>query len=236
MDSAITSWIQQREIVLVERIVDGDTIMANNKSVRLLGINSPERGETYYEEASEFLGNLIFNKTVSLEFSKEKYDRYNRTLAYVFISEKNINIELIKNGFANIYFPSGKENCYPEFVKSWEECIKSNLNLCEKSVDQCQSCVNLKEFDYNEEKVIFENICAFDCELTGWTMKDQGRKQFKFPDFTLKSAKEVLIITGEGEDSEETLFWSGEDYIWTDSGDSLFLRDSEGKLVLYRNY
>jgi len=32
------------------------------------------------------------------------------------------------------------------------------------------------------------------------------------------------------------LFWKGKDYVWTSTGDTLFLRDDEGKLVLWEMY
>ena len=50
---------------IVKRVIDGDTIVVGeNTSVRLFGINSPEKGEIYYEEAKEFLDDLILNKTI----------------------------------------------------------------------------------------------------------------------------------------------------------------------------
>ncbi len=36
--------------------------------------------------------------------------------------------------------------------------------------------------------------------------------------------------------NENTLSWKGEKYVWTRTGDSLFLRDSEGALVLWKSY
>jgi len=30
--------------------------------------------------------------------------------------------------------------------------------------------------------------------------------------------------------------WKKKDYVWTKTGDSLFLRDSKGKLVLWKSY
>ncbi|MDP2672340.1 MAG: lamin tail domain-containing protein, partial [Nanoarchaeota archaeon] len=62
------------------------------------------------------------------------------------------------------------------------------------------------------------------------------RKNFIFPNFNLNSEKEVVVKVGEGTSNEEVLFWKGEDYVWTETGDTLFLRDSEGKLVLWESY
>ena len=47
------SLLNKRETAVVERVIDGDTFVVNGTSVRLLGMNSPERGEKYYLEAKE---------------------------------------------------------------------------------------------------------------------------------------------------------------------------------------
>jgi len=45
---------------IVPRIIDGDTIeLQNGERVRLLGINTPEKGQPYYEEATNRLQELI---------------------------------------------------------------------------------------------------------------------------------------------------------------------------------
>jgi len=95
LDSLLINFFDEDEVVIVGRVIDGDTIVIENISVRLLGINSPERGEPYYEKAKEFLEERILNKTVRLKFGKEKYDKYDRLLVYVFVDGENVNLELV---------------------------------------------------------------------------------------------------------------------------------------------
>ena len=90
--------------------------------------------------------------------------------------------------------------------------------------------------DYKNQEVIFYNKCDFNCDLTGWEIKDEGRKKFVFQDFILKKNKEAKIIVEEGVNSENVLFWKEQKYVWTSTGDTLFLRDDEGKLILWRSY
>ena len=236
MDSFLERTFVQGEIVTVERVVDGDTVIANNQSVRLLGMNTPERGEKYYEEAKVFLEELVLNKTVELRFGKEKYDRYNRILGYLFLGGKNINLEIVKEGYANFYFPSGKDTYYTLFLDEWEGCLVDGGNRCEFSNDPCSKCIKLEEFDYKREIITFENICSFQCDLSNWEIKDEGRKKFIFEDFLINGKEKINIKTKDGENNSTDLFWKGEKYVWTKTGDSLFLRDKEGLLVLWDTY
>jgi len=231
LDSAVESFLLKNEKGLVERVVDGDTIIVNGDSVRLLGINCPEKGERYYEEAKEFLENSVLNKKVRLEGIEN--DMYFRKLRYVFLGSENVNLKMVEEGLANVYILDDK-NYEKELRDAWEECILKNKNLCEKSLDKCADCIGLRKFDNQE--VVFYNRCDFDCDLNGWTIKDEGRKKFVFEDFILDKDKEVKIIVGEGINNGNILFWKGEDYVWTSTGDTLFLRDSEGRLVLWEMY
>lgn len=198
--------------VHVDRIIDGDTIESNSTSIRLLGINSPERGEFYYNEAKEFLEEEILNKTVGLKYGKERYDKYDRILAYVFLDNTNINVKIIENGFANYYFPSGKDKYSNALVSAWESCIENQINLCEPSQHFCSECISI-----NPDNIT--NTCGFDCNISGWQIKGEGRKDFIFSDEILSSGEEISF-----------------ELELTETGDTLFLRDSERKLVIWEEY
>ena len=119
---------------------------------------------------------------------------------------------------------------------AWETCLIENINLCERSIDRCAGCIILKEFDYSNQKISLENICNYNCNLNNWTIKDEGRKKFEFDAFILGAGSYVNVVVGEGINDNSRLFWKDETYIWTSSGDALFLRDKEEKLVLWENY
>ena len=236
LDKQLVNFFNTEEKISVDRIIDGDTIESNHTSIRLLGINCPEKGEQYYNEAKEFLSSEILNKTIMLKFGKDKQDKYGRTLAYIFLNNENINLKLVENGLANYYFPSGKDGYYSSFADAWKSCIDKNINLCKASDGKCSRCIELKKLDVKEDKMVLYNGCGFECSLTGWTIKDEGRKKFIFPRFNLNADKEVEIIVGNGTNSYSELYWLGEDYVLTSSGDTIFLRDENNRLVLWKSY
>ncbi|MEK6881347.1 MAG: lamin tail domain-containing protein, partial [Nanoarchaeota archaeon] len=202
----------------------------------LLGINTPERGEKYYFEAKEYLKMRIEGREAVLRKSVEDKDKYGRKLRFVFLEEENINLEMVEKGFANPYFPDEDKMYIKEFREAWRRCVENNVNLCEKSTAACSVCIKIQELDYIDEEIEILNSCSLECNLDQWTIKDEGRKKFVFEDFKLKPLSRIIVKTGAGENSEEILFWGGEEYVWTDSGDSLYLRDSKNKLINYYEY
>ncbi len=209
LDAAVVGFFEQRETGVVERIIDGDTIVIENYSenVRLLGINSPERGEIGFEEAKEFLEDLILEEEVVLEITGK--DKYYRTLAYVHLGNKNVNVEMVEEGFANYYFYSDGEKYSEELMDAWEKCLENGKNLCEKSQDVCADCIYVKG-----ETIV--NSCNLYCDVGGWEIHSEGRKKFVFSEQVLKTGEKV-----------------GFEIDLTNSGGSLFLRDGEEKLVLW---
>ncbi len=223
IDGFLVKSFSGQELIHVERVIDGDTIVVNGSSVRLLGINTPERGEKYYSEAKKFLEEKTLNKTLIIE--KHGKDKYYRDLAYVFEydSGENINLQIVENGYGNYYFPSGKDKYYESFNQAWKDCVSKNENLCEKSLDVCSKCVKVEIFP-EEDKIILKNFCAYDCDLAGWSVKDEGRKKYVYEKFVLKSFYETEL-TNEN---------FNQNYVLTKSGDTIFVRDDEGKLVFWK--
>lgn len=241
LDNFLKSTFDFKQKVIIERVIDGDTAVVNGTSIRLLGIDTPEKNEKYFYEAKRFLENEILNKTVILEFSNEKRDKYDRILAYVYYKNKNVNLKLIERGLANPYFPSGKDKYHKSFFSAWEKCVNKNRkdSLCEKSNSNCSSCIKIDELDFKNQEVVFENSCSFDCSLSNWSVEDEGRRNFDFPKNTIILARNniSLIVSDEKkQNTEKIIFWKRENPVWTDSGDTLFLRDNKEKLVLWKNY
>lgn len=85
---------------VVVRGVDGDTIKIlcpsrdpNVETVRLIGVDTPERGESKYKQASSELVDLAGNYVTIERFGK---DRYGRTLGLVESQKGCLNVEMRK--------------------------------------------------------------------------------------------------------------------------------------------
>ncbi len=86
---------------LVANVVDGDTIeLRNGDTVRLVGIDSPERGECGHERSSDNLARLVLGKEVRLVISDEDVDRYGRLLRYVDLGSVDAGLAQLKDGHA----------------------------------------------------------------------------------------------------------------------------------------
>ena len=111
----------------VTNIIDGDTIDLNNSErIRLSGINTPEIGECYYNEAKNELGNLILNNDVYLEKDMTNRDKYSRLLRYVYLNDLLVNSYLVQNGYAKVYDKYEYDTKKYEELKLVEEIAKSN--------------------------------------------------------------------------------------------------------------
>ncbi|MDG0814967.1 thermonuclease family protein [Bdellovibrio svalbardensis] len=85
----------------VERCHDGDTcrVQYGNKSlkIRFAGIDCPELSQKFGKDAKHFTEALLKGHKVDLECDGKSYDRLTCT---VFLNGRNINQEIVKNGWA----------------------------------------------------------------------------------------------------------------------------------------
>ena len=86
----------------VLKVGDGDTITiqmdGEKKKRRLYGIDTPEIDQSFGTEAKQFLSDQILNKEVEIEVKDT--DRYKRLVAVVYLNNKSMNEQLLKEGWA----------------------------------------------------------------------------------------------------------------------------------------
>lgn len=95
----------------VTHVVDGDTLdvrltSGKTERIRLIGINTPERGACFSSPATARARQLAMSKRVVLrgDATQDTRDRYGRLLAYVWIpGGRDLGFQLIAGGFAKTY-------------------------------------------------------------------------------------------------------------------------------------
>ena len=87
----------------VTRVSDGDTVMlriddSTELKIRLSGIDAPELDQAFGKESKNRLTELVDGRTMKAQCSKR--DRYRRWLCKLVLNSDDINLSLVKDGFA----------------------------------------------------------------------------------------------------------------------------------------
>ena len=123
----------------VIKVVDGDTLDINtSERIRFSGINTPETGECYYQEAKNKLAELVLNKDIFLEKDISDTGKYGRLLRYVYIDDLLVNSFLVENGYAKVY------DKYSYDTKRYDE-LKAVETIAIKNKLGVWSCIDPKE-------------------------------------------------------------------------------------------
>jgi micrococcal nuclease len=120
---------------VVARVVDGDTIeLASGTRVRLVQIDTPEKHtECYGEEASALTQRLLPPGThvrIEQDPRLDQVDRYRRKLAYVFKGDEDVNLTLVEQGAAGVWFFDGRRGRYAgELLEAAERARAADKGL-----------------------------------------------------------------------------------------------------------
>lgn len=93
----------QTRACTVTSITDGDTFRCGEERIRLLGMDTPERGQGEAGRAATaaLASMLPVGSEARLEIDVQPTDRYGRTLAYVYARDgRMVNEELVREGWA----------------------------------------------------------------------------------------------------------------------------------------
>lgn len=111
------NYVYAKEEVKFSKCVDGDTLKViiedKEYTVRMLSIDTPEsvkantEVEYYGKESSEYTCKKLTNaKKIELEYDEksDKFDKYDRLLAWVFVDNKLLQAELVELGYAKVAY------------------------------------------------------------------------------------------------------------------------------------
>lgn len=138
---AIASIIEASQVLQgkVMQVKDGDTIVVSPVEggqffiCRLYGIDAPETakrskdGQPYSEEATNELKRLILGQTVNVELAGSK--TYNREVCIIRKNGQDINLEMVKRGYAWAYKQYLKRPHASEYIDAEKEARSQRLGL-----------------------------------------------------------------------------------------------------------
>lgn len=109
----IPVFAKQSSLVSVVRIKDGDGLVVNKNGkeieVRLACIDAPELRQAWGQESTEKLKQLL-PPGQKVELRETGKDRYNRTVAELFLNGQSVNLRMVQGGDAVVY-PEYLTNC-----------------------------------------------------------------------------------------------------------------------------
>ncbi len=118
---------------LCTRVLHGDTLeLDDGRTVRLIGVTTPtipgphEPAEWFANEAYWYAKGLVEGKRVSLKLGLPRKDKYDRTLAYVYLMDGTcINAEIILQGYGyadrGLFRYRGRYIDYEEIAREWKK-------------------------------------------------------------------------------------------------------------------
>jgi micrococcal nuclease len=237
-------------------IVDGDTLYVSGPPgelhVRLIGVNTPESGECFSEEATDALAELVNGNDLVLVVDRSDVDQFGRSLRYVETADGvDVGAELVANGFAiaRRYPPDdARADRYAELQRAAERagrglwasdaCGTSDVDGVEIVIDVNADAPGDDGVNLNGEWVRFTNAGAEAVDLDGWEVADESAShRHTFSDLRLDPGADATLFSGCGPDDETARYWcvSGS-AVWNNSGDTVFLRDRNGNIVASLSY
>ncbi len=224
-------------------IIDGDTFVTQEgKKVRLIGVNTPEMGEPYYTQARNALADMILNKTIRLEKDISDVDRYGRLLRYVYVGDVFVNLELVKQGYAQVA-------TYPPDVKYKEMFLEAQRKAKEDKKglwgEKATGLIVLEfhpdakgddQKNLNDEYFTIKNTSSDQINLQNFTISDAAGNRFTLPYFLLEPQKSVTIYTGSDVNTSDKIYLGSDRAIWNNSGDTLYITSPENEIILKYTY
>lgn len=235
------------------RFVNPDHGDGDRDEVRLQGIDTPEPGACFSDEARDALIDLLKGRQVMVHADwdggrfEDGRDQYFRLIADVWLDGQLVNVDQVAKGFAVARSSGGafddaiskaQQNARDNAVGLWapEACGGSTV------VDQAGAVlVVIREVNAdapgrddenaNGEWIDLANSSTEPIDLTGWKLRDEStRNRYEFPhNFTLAPGETVRVRSGCGTDTQAELYWCAETPVWTNAGDTAYVVQPDGR-------
>lgn len=107
--------------------IDGDTIEVEGERVRLVQIDTPELGTCYARQARQYTQDFIEGEVKLIrDLRLDDKDNYGRSLRYIIKGERNLNLELVRKGYAKPLFFNKVKGKYAKEIEQYARNAKAN--------------------------------------------------------------------------------------------------------------
>lgn len=226
----------------VAAVIDGDTIaLDDGTKVRYLGVNTPERGQPFYEEAKRYNERLVLGKTVRVETGAQKRDGYGRILAYVYTGEVLVSERLIAEGWAYLFAVDPFDR-YETWVQIQRRAQAHNKGMWRAGEASRSLRITTVRADAqgddrrnpNGEYVRVCNVSTVPIDVQGFVIQEEGERRYTFPGGMIAPGYTAFLHSGRGRDitrGKTLSFYWGAGPVWNNDGDIATLFDPSGKQV-----
>lgn len=253
--------VEERTTGTVTSVTDGDTVTMTidgvETEVRLLGINAPEMDECWGPEAGSALTDLVLGREVQLTSGAEDVDSFGRSLRFLFLEDGDdvelVNERMVADGDA-VAIQNGNE--YAEAMKADEArayqsgkgmwgtvvCGDTEATTVDRPVIRVSDVV----FDppgpdddaLDQEYVTVVNEGYGRVAIGDWVLRDESSSnRFTYPSGTVLAVGEsITVVTGCEGGPADSLHWCNDTPVWSNTGDTVIVSDSEGNAVIWYTY
>jgi micrococcal nuclease len=168
----------------VNRVIDGDTVVITASdgityTIRYIGIDAPEIGRPFSEQASDVNRQLVLGQPVILIQDFSENDQYGRLLRYVVSGERFVNQELVSQGLASAQSWPPDVACDDAFSAAEQNARQAMLGMWAATMTPEPSAPKLVIIAVNkrEEWVDLQNQGENQVDLTGWNLVSERGHQ-----------------------------------------------------------
>jgi len=257
---AVVRWIHDGDSFDVRFIditedasADANTEPKEYDEVRLQGLDTPEPGACFANEARDSLIELLKGQKVMVHadwdggrFSDGR-DQYFRLIANVWLGDRLINVDQVARGYATARSSDGEFDQAIAAAQrqardlglglwSQEACgglaIGSEQGSGQLSIAQIRADADGRDDENpNDEWIEIANTGDTPVELSDWSVRDEStRNRYEFPaGFVLDAQATVRVRSGCGVDTKAELFWCAATPVWTNAADTAYLVQPDGR-------
>jgi len=123
----------------VARVIDGDTLVTSDgTTIRLFGIDTPERDACGYEAATRALRGYVGRGPIEWRPPRPergdrggRVDKYGRSIGEIFVDGRSVNLRLLEEGFARSTWFSARVESYRRSERSARSASRGLWGRCE---------------------------------------------------------------------------------------------------------